>query len=122
MSSEVVMSKRSIVLWVLLVLSSPAAHTQQPNGSADARLRALYTDEWNWRQKELARSGDQAGDASDRFPKIDAASQQARLAYWTKTLAALDAIPFDQLSPEENVNAHVFVAVGLSWDRAGNGG
>ena len=25
-------------------------------GSADARLRALYTEEWNWRQQELARA------------------------------------------------------------------
>jgi uncharacterized protein (DUF885 family) len=43
------------------------------------------------------------------FP-VDAASQQARLAYWTKTLATLDTIPFDQLSPEEKVNAQVFRA------------
>ena len=59
---------------------------------------------------ELARAGDQQGaeDASDRFPKVDAASQQARLAYWTKTLATLDSIPFDQLSAEEKVNAQVF--------------
>jgi uncharacterized protein (DUF885 family) len=41
---------------------------------------------------------------------VDPASQQARLAYWTKTLAALDSIPFEQLSPEEKVNAQVFRA------------
>jgi uncharacterized protein (DUF885 family) len=102
------MSKSSIVLCALFVLSSSIVQTQQPNASADARLRALYTDEWNWRQKELARTGDQAGDASDHFPKVDATSQQARLAYWTRTLTALEAIPFDQLSPEEKVNAQVF--------------
>jgi uncharacterized protein (DUF885 family) len=96
-----------LVLSAVLVLSSPAVRTQ-PAGSADARLRALYTEEWNWRQKELAREGDQAADASDHFPRVDAASQQERLAYWTRTLAALDAIPFDQLSPEEKVNAQVF--------------
>ncbi|MGH7502010.1 MAG: DUF885 domain-containing protein, partial [Longimicrobiales bacterium] len=44
------------------------------------------------------------------FPRVDAASQQARLAYWTKTLATLDSIPFDGLSPEEKVNAQVFRA------------
>ena len=97
-----------LVLSALFVLLSPAVHTQPAAASADARLRALYTDEWNWRRKELARSGDQTSDASDRFPRVDAASQQARLAYWTKTLSALDAIPFDQLSPEEKVNAQVF--------------
>jgi uncharacterized protein (DUF885 family) len=39
---------------------------------------------------------------------VDAASQQARLAYWTRVLAALDSIPFDRLSPEERINAQVF--------------
>jgi uncharacterized protein (DUF885 family) len=97
-----------LVLCALFVLSSHAVHTQREAASADARLRALYTDEWNWRRKELARNGDQPGDASDHFPRVDAASQQVRLAYWTKTLSALDAIPFDQLSPEEKVNAQVF--------------
>jgi uncharacterized protein (DUF885 family) len=97
-------------LCALLALSPHAAQTPRDTTSADARLRALYTEEWNWRQKELARTGDQPGDAgaSDRFPRVDAASQQARLAYWTKTLAALDGIPFDQLSAEEKVNAQVF--------------
>jgi uncharacterized protein (DUF885 family) len=83
--------------------ASPAWAQAQPDASADARLRALYTEEWNWRQKEGLRGG-----GGDRFPRVDAASQQARLAYWTKTLAALDAIPFDQLSAEEQVNARIF--------------
>ena len=98
-----------VVLGPLLVLSPPAALTQRDANSADARLRALYTEEWTWRQRELAR-GDQPGEtgASDHFPRVDAASQQARLAYWTKALATLDTIPFDQLSPEEKVNAQVF--------------
>jgi len=82
--------------------ASPVSVQAQTEGSADARLRALYTEEWSWRQKELER-----GAASDRFPRVDAASQQARLAYWTRTLAALDAIPFAQLSAEEKVNAQI---------------
>jgi uncharacterized protein (DUF885 family) len=54
--------------------------------------------------------GDQPGEggATDHFPRVDAASQQARLAYWSKALATLDTIPFDQLSPEERVNAQIF--------------
>jgi uncharacterized protein (DUF885 family) len=39
---------------------------------------------------------------------VDAAAQQARLAYWTRALAALDSIPFAELSPEEQINAQVF--------------
>ena len=83
---------------------STAATDGQPDASADARLRALYTEEWNWRQIEMAR-GPAAG---DRFPRVDAASQEARLAYWTRTLATLDTIPFDQLSSEEKINAQIF--------------
>jgi uncharacterized protein (DUF885 family) len=101
-----------VVLCAVFVLVPASARTQPGGGSADARLRALYTEEWNWRQQELARGGDQRGAAGggDRFPRVDAASQQARLEYWTKALAMLDSIPFDQLSPEEKVNAQVFRA------------
>jgi uncharacterized protein (DUF885 family) len=100
----------SLVLCGVLVPVS--AEMQRDTSSADARLRALYTDEWNWRRKEMARSSDQPGEAgdSDRFPRVNAASQQARLAYWTQTLATLDSIPLDALSPEERVNAQVFRA------------
>lgn len=83
---------------------SPVSAQTQTDSSADARLRALYTEEWSWRQQELGRGGA----ASDRFARVDAASQQARLAYWTRTLATLDTIPFDQLSAEEKINAQIF--------------
>jgi hypothetical protein len=55
-----------------------------------------------------ARRNDEPGEAgaSDHFPKVDAASQQARLAYWTQTLATLDSIPFDELSREEKASRH----------------
>src|SRR5215470_17952113 len=90
-----------ILITIALWLSPSSAQSQTPPSSADARLRTLYTEEWNWRQQELGRG-------SDRFPRVDAASQQARLAYWTRTLAALDAIPFEQLSSEEQINAQIF--------------
>jgi uncharacterized protein (DUF885 family) len=98
----------SCVALVAMFTPSLTAQSGRGSNSADERLRALYTEEWNWRRKELARGGDQPGDAADHFPKVDAASQQARLAYWTKTLATLDDIPFDELSPEEKVNAQIF--------------
>src|ERR687897_1921206 len=74
-----------VALICFLFIAAPASWLvsaeSQPDGSADARLRALYTEEWDWRGKELLRGGG----TSDRFPRVDAASQQARLAYWTKT-------------------------------------
>lgn len=83
-------------LSVVVIASAPA---QPDANAADARLRALYTDEWQWRQKDR-------GD-NDHLGRVDAASQQARLEHWTKTLADLDAIPLDKLSPEEKINAQV---------------
>lgn len=90
----------TIALFIVAV-SAPFSAQAPATNAADARLRALYTEEWNWRQKEFGRG-------NDGFARVDAASQQARLAYWTKTLAALDAIPFDQLSAEEKINAQIF--------------
>jgi uncharacterized protein (DUF885 family) len=90
----------ALALCASLVLLPVSTSSKQAGGTADSRLRALYSEEWTWRQQELARP--------DRFPSVDAASQQARLARWTRTLAALDAIPLDALSPEERVNAQVF--------------
>jgi uncharacterized protein (DUF885 family) len=89
-----------VLIGCLASLPSASAQTKPDPASADARLRALYTEEWAWRQKEFSRG-------SDTFGRVDAASQQARLSYWTKTLAALDAIPFDQLSAEEKINAQI---------------
>jgi uncharacterized protein (DUF885 family) len=105
-------SLSSLVLSAALVLLIASVQTPRGTSSADARLRALYTDEWNWRQQQLARIDDQYGGAgaSGHFPAVDPASQQARLAYWTKALATLDRIPIDQLSREEKVNAQVFRA------------
>jgi uncharacterized protein (DUF885 family) len=89
-------------------LAHPPVWGQTQSDSADARLRALYTEEWAWRQKEFGRGDQPGGTGSDRFASVDAATQQARLAYWTKTLATLDAIPFNDLSPDEKVNARIF--------------
>ena len=94
---------RWLPLFALIWYSPLAAQTQ----SADERLRALYTAEWNWRQRELAQR-DATGETPDHFPRVDAAAQQARLAYWTRVLATVDSIPLDRLSPEERVNAQVF--------------
>ncbi len=93
----------SIGFLVAIALSQPVSG-QAPATSADARLRALYTEEWDWRQKE----GLRGGGGGDRFPRVDAATQQARLANWTRVLATLDTIPFDQLSAEEKINAQIF--------------
>lgn len=106
---------RNIAVSLLLVVPAWAgvAMAQQasgPGASADERLQALYNAEWEWRLKEMAREpGDpKHGPTADHLPKVDAASEQARLQYWTRTLQQLDQIPFDELSAEEKINAGVF--------------
>lgn len=92
----------------LLALALAAPLAAQSGRSADERLRALYTAEWEWRQSELAEAARGASRIPDHFPRVDAASQRARLAYWTRVLALLDSIPLDQLPEEERINAQVF--------------
>ena len=101
--------RRTCRIHLILSLCATLAQAQGP--SPDARLAALYTEEWTWRLRELART-DQPGEAAatDHFPRVDPASQQARLAYWTRALATLDSIPFDSLSAEGKINAQVFRA------------
>lgn len=100
---------RAVALGLLLATSAAAVAQQ----SADERLRAIYTAEWDWRLKEMAREpGDVGRDSTaDHLPRVDAASQKARLAYWSNALAELDKIPFEQLSAEEKINAEVFRTV-----------
>ncbi|MGF7151453.1 uncharacterized protein (DUF885 family) [Sphingomonas zeicaulis] len=96
------------ILAALLALS--AAPTAAVAETADAQLRAIYEAEWAWRQNEFARlEDDEAWTATaDHLPKVDAKSEEARIAYWTRTLAALDKVPVDQLSAEEKVNYAVY--------------
>lgn len=100
--------KRSLIRIALILgfvaaaIANTPAQTQPDAASADARLKSLYTEEWSWRQKEMGRG------QNDSFARVDEASQQARLAYWTRTLATLDTIPFEQLSAEEKINAQIF--------------
>src|SRR5688500_8493676 len=90
---------------LLLALVPASLSAQQVDSSANTRLRALYTAEWAWRQREFAQG--ERGAASDRFARVDAASQQSRLTYWTRVLASLDSIPLEKLSTEERINAQV---------------
>ena len=101
---------RATTVALIMAVSLPVAATSGSATSADEKLRALYTAEWEWRQKEFAREpGDESrGPTADHLPRVDAQTQQKRLAYWTKVLAQLDEIPLSELSPEEKVNAQVF--------------
>jgi uncharacterized protein (DUF885 family) len=74
----------------------------------DARLRALYTSEWQWRLADMASDLDGTLPVVNHLPKVDPASQAVRLARWRDVMRTLDAIPRAQLSPKEQVNYDVY--------------
>ena len=96
----------------VVLAGAPAANALQKPAApanADARLKALYTKEWAWRETELAHADE--GDAvpiQPYLPKVDAASQERRLAYWQDVRRQLDAIPEASLSPEQRVNYEIY--------------
>jgi uncharacterized protein (DUF885 family) len=77
-------------------------------GSADARLKEIYSAEWKWREQQFPDTENTQKPVQDRLPKVDPESQAARLQMWKDTLAKLDAIPVAELSPAERINYDVY--------------
>lgn len=85
------------------------AETAPDAVSADARLRALYEAETEWRHQEFHLvKDDNRWVQGNRYPSETVETQGRRLAYWQDVLRQLDAIALDQLSAEEQINAAVF--------------
>ena len=103
-------------LWRTVLLSAlllgAASARPQTASDAPARFKALYTREWAWRQAQSAGFDEDADPKAvrDRFPKIDAATQAARLRYWGDVLHELETIPVTQLSTEDSVNYAIYRA------------
>ena len=84
-------------------LVAPAPVRQE----ADARFKALYSDEYAWRTAQQVPSEDAKGKAG-RLPDVGPAAQARKLDRWTRTLAMLDAIRPGDLSPEQRINYAVY--------------
>ena len=112
---------RSLLCALLLAISG-TAHTQATPAPtpvlaavspADAHFKDIYTSEAKWQR---AQRGDQTPDDERRgrvqphLPKIDAATQQARLDFWTGILKQLDALDPSQLTPADQLNYKVYRA------------
>ncbi|MGA8278454.1 MAG: DUF885 family protein [Rhodanobacteraceae bacterium] len=95
-------------------LTNPGASrdcAQAPNQSAaDRRFQQIYKDEWTWREAQFPGLDDDpdANVPDDRLPRIDAASQNARLRRWRDVLRDLDTITVDQLTPANRINYAVY--------------
>ena len=82
--------------------------TQTKPPSADARLQALYSTEWKWREEQFPDEEDAAKPVQDHFPKMDAAAQEGRLKYWQDVLAKLKDIARADLSADEQLNYDIY--------------
>lgn len=100
-------------------LSHLSSSQANAGSTADERLRAIYTAEWDWRQDQFADDEDASRPVADHLPRVDEAAQQARLARWVDVRRQLADIPRDQLSPEERLNFDIYVpqidALIASW-------
>jgi uncharacterized protein (DUF885 family) len=79
-------------------------------GSADARLKALYNGYSSWDARESEYFLDSRGEIKPtaNLAHVDAASQLRRAEHLRQLLQQLNAIPAEQLSAGEQVNAAVF--------------
>ncbi|MRV70149.1 DUF885 family protein [Duganella sp. FT92W] len=79
--------------------------------AADAKFKAIYTQEWKWRQQQKLEDDEDDDNAiSAMLPKVDAATQQARLAYWQGVMKKLDGVAPARLSNDERINYLVYRA------------
>jgi uncharacterized protein (DUF885 family) len=95
-------------IWLAALAAIALAGSAKAEGVADARFKALYSREWAWRMNEFPER--ERGDAPvpDRLPKMGAADQARRLAYWQDVRQALAAIPERDLTAENQVNYEVY--------------
>ena len=98
----------AIALLPVAGTAAAAKHPLRGRESADARLRALYTAEYECRRRQEAANEDSGPGAPRGLPDVGPAAQAARLDRWTRTATALAAIPVADLSPAERVNRAVY--------------
>lgn len=94
-----------LALALSLCLAAPAAANP-----ADDRFDALAAKEWAYRQQTYQSEEANKGGIPAHLPDESLATQQARLAYWTDVLKALDAIRPADLSPDKQEDYGVYRA------------
>ena len=92
-------------LWAMAVAVGGCASKKN---SADARLQAIYTEEWKWRDRQFPDIEDSEKPIQDHLPKVDPPTQEMRLRTWQDVLRKLDSIPRAELSPAEQLNYDVY--------------
>jgi uncharacterized protein (DUF885 family) len=91
-----------------VVAVTTTSSSAAPPQDADARLAALYTSEWKWREQQLPDSEDSERPIHDHLAKVDAAAQAMRLRYWQEVQKKLEAINRAELTPQQQINYDVY--------------
>nr|WP_278254363.1 DUF885 family protein [Sphingobium sp. BYY-5] len=89
-------------------LTAPSAQAQPTALSADQAFEAIYTAEYDWRQKQFGPSEDGPKDQGLFLPDVGPQAQAARLARWEQVEKQLAAIKVDQLTQAQAVNFAVY--------------
>jgi uncharacterized protein (DUF885 family) len=96
---------------LMLAVSLPAHAVKS---ATDNRFKVLYTQEWSWRDAQhMEEDEDQTAahkEISPQLPRVDAATQQARLEHWRGVIKQLDAIQLESLAPADRVNYAIYRA------------
>jgi uncharacterized protein (DUF885 family) len=94
-----------------MLLAASAFTSASARADDGAAFKALYTEEWQWRMgQRLEDDEDDVNGIRPDLPRIDAATQQARLAYWQRVLARLDAMSPATLPPAQRIDYAVYRA------------
>lgn len=105
------MKKTSAAIAAGLLCLAFQATAGSKTTAADAKFKAIHTQEWQWRQhQKLEDDEDDVNAVSAALPKVDPATQQARLAYWQGVMKKLDGVAPSALSEAERINYLVYRA------------
>jgi uncharacterized protein (DUF885 family) len=96
----------SLAAAVCVMALAGSACTKAPG--ADARLQAIYADEWKWREEQFPDNEDAQKPIQDHLPKVDPASQATRLRMWQDVLQKLEGLKREELSAAEQINFDVY--------------
>lgn len=102
------MNTFTVLSLAAVLVAAAALPASAADQSADARFKALYTREWNWREDQFADDEDGNKPVADHLPKVDEATQEMRLKYWQDVMKELDAIPRDKLSAHAQIDYDVY--------------
>jgi uncharacterized protein (DUF885 family) len=97
-----------VAVWVAVLGLSPRRSDAASADTADARFAAIYTAEWEWRERQFPDDEDTRRPIQDHLPKTDPATQAMRLRLWQDVLRKLDAIPKAELSSVEQLNYAIY--------------